>query len=300
MSSLLNLAGNIQSAIRSNTDIELTSGHSIIEKELIDVMLDFPETPDDFDVNVKKGELYKKVILVSGGADSTIMWELNKHEESKLGLYVDLGHSYTDKEIDTIKNMDIPAKYIKYDMKFDSFWNHIIPTRNFTLIALAEQFVAHEGEIWLGAVQGESSPDSGDKSELFFRMVENYIWRTHRKKVYIKTLKSRTKNDWLKWYLESTGDMRILQTITCFDGTTEKPCGKCQACVRKWISLKYCDMPTDGFFEIDPYIGGKEYIEKYKLKMQEALDNEDFEHYSKDRCLQDLKIILEYEALISV
>jgi len=298
MSALMDLAKSVQDAVRSNTNVELGSGHDILERELVDVMLDFPEKPEGFDVNVVTPKQYKKVILVSGGADSTVMWELNKDEESKIGIYTDLGHSYVDKEINAIEMMGIDYIRVNYPMNFDSFWEHIIPTRNFQLIAIAEQYVQHEGEIWIGAVQGESAPDKGDKSELFFRMVESYIWRTQRKKVFIKTLKEKTKNDWLNWYIERTDDTRIIKTITCFDGSTEKPCGKCQACLRKWISLKYCNIPTDDFFEIDAYEGGAQFIEKYKTNMKEALDNNDFYHYSEDRCKQDLQVILDHEATL--
>lgn len=294
MSALNELAKRIQTSLKNNEPIPLLNGHSILEKEMIEVMLDFPEKPEGAVIDSKPVTLYNKVILVSGGADSTIMWELNKHEPSKLGIYVNLGHSYADKELEAIKMMNIPYVEIPYDFGFDGFWSHIIPTRNFQLIAIAEQYVAHEGEIWLGAVQGESAPDSGDKSELFFRMVENYIWRTHRKKVYIKTLKDKTKNDWLKWYLDTTGNKNIVNTITCFDGTTEKPCGACQACARKWISLKYCGIDTTGFFEQDPLIAGKKHFDKYKKLMSKALDDKDFSHYSEDRCRQDLKVILAH------
>lgn len=294
--SLMDLATSLESSIKENKPLVWNGGHTDLVKELVSVMLDFPEKPEGFAVNVQKPtETYKKVILVSGGADSTVMWHINKHETSKIGIYVDLGHSYVDKEIAAIEKFNIDYKLITHHLNFDSHWKHIIPTRNFLLMAYAEQFVQHEGEIWLGAVQGESAPDKGDKSELFFRLVEQYIWRTKRKIVHIKTLKDKTKNDWMKQYLDETGDKRILETITCFDGTTPKPCGKCQACLRKWISLRYCGIDTTDFFEIDPYEGGKEYIAKYKTKMQSALDTRDFTHYSEDRCKQDLQVILDYE-----
>jgi hypothetical protein len=36
-------------------------------------MLDFPETPNDFNLIFKKPKLYDNIILLSGGMDSTIM-----------------------------------------------------------------------------------------------------------------------------------------------------------------------------------------------------------------------------------
>jgi hypothetical protein len=296
MTELLKLASQLEAGIKSNQPVKWAGPSLSIASQLTEIMLDFPETPSDFNVRlVPEDNLFEKVILVSGGADSTIMWELNRDVKSKKAVYVDLGHSYVQKELDALKLFGIEAEVISHPLRFESFWKHIIPTRNFVLIAHAEQFVANGGEIWLGAVQGESAPDKGDKSDLFFYLIEKFIWQTRGKSVKIRSLKDKTKNDWLKWYIDTTGDHRIIQTITCFDGSTEKPCGKCQACVRKWISLRYCGLDTD-IFEVNPYEGGAEFIQKYKVKMQECLDRKEFNHYSEDRCKQDLRVILDYEA----
>lgn len=295
---LIELAKQLKNAIDKKENLVWKDGYFSLIDSLVPVMLDFPEKPEGFDLKVEKPKTYKKVVLVSGGMDSTIMWWLNREEKDKLGLYVDLGQKYAELECQAIDRAKIePVEVLVYPLKFEDDWKHIIPTRNFLLIALAEQYVAHEGEIWIGAVQGESAPDKGDKSELFFRLCEELIWRTKRKKVTIKTLKDKTKNDWLKMYLDETKDESILQTITCFNGT-EKPCGTCQACVRKWIAMKYCGLNTNNFFEQDPYIAGKQFIEKYKQKFTEALEKKEFIHYSKDRAEQDLNVILEYEKSI--
>lgn len=300
---MLDFAKQIEKAVKNNTEIEDTSGHYFLKKQLLDVMLDFPEKPEGFKVDLVRPKTYDKTFLVSGGADSTIMWELNKKEEgTKIGIYVDLGHGYTKKETEALTMMQMPHIIVPYELKFDAFWKHIIPTRNYVLLSIAEEYTSHEGEIWLGAVEGESANDAGDKSELFFRLFEELVWRTKRKKVTIRTLKDKTKNAWLKWYNDNASDTKgadILNTITCFDGSSSKPCGKCQACVRKWISMKFCgvsDQRVKEMFEIHPYDGGNEYIEKYKKHMQLALDKNDFTHYSKNRCIEDLSVIAAEEA----
>ena len=293
---LLKLAEELNKAIKSKTKL-VWGGYNSLTKQLVSVMLDFPERPEDFKLEVEYPKLYKKVILVSGGMDSSIMWDLIESED-KIGLYVDFGQPYAEKEIKAIRDFGIKVKIIKYDLTNNVTWNHIIPTRNFILIALAEELVSHEGEIYLGAVQGETVENAGDKSELFFRLTEEFIWRTKNKKVDIKTLKARTKNDWLKYYIEKTDNMKILNTITCFSGGGNA-CGKCQACVRKWIALHYCNISDiTSLFEEDPYIGGRKYIDNYKKKMGEALENKDFSHYSEDRCNQDLKVIKDYENIL--
>jgi 7-cyano-7-deazaguanine synthase in queuosine biosynthesis len=298
---LTKLAKELEEAIKENRNLEWKDGFNSLVSPLVDVMLDFPEKPSNFNLKVIRPKLYEKVILVSGGADSSIMWELNKKIDSKLAIYVNLGHQYVAKELEALEKFGINYLKLDYPLSFGPMWNHIIPTRNFLLIALAEEYVKHEGEIWLGAVQGESSPDKGDKSDLFFRMVEELIWRTKHKKVTIKTLKGKTKNDWLKWYLETVGDDKILHTITCFEGG-EQACGRCQACLRKWISLKYCNISEefiDNYFKVNPYYGAKEAVEKYKTNMARALELNDFGHYSKDRCEQDLKVILDFEEKVA-
>lgn len=292
---MIKLAKEVEQAIKNKRGIEWKEGYNTLTQELVKVMLDFPETPQGLHTELILPKLYKKVILVSGGMDSTIMWWLNGQEQDKIALYANLGQSYNKKEFAAIQRACMkPLEVINYPLKFDDNWKHIIPTRNFVLLALAEQLVAHEGEIWIGAVQGETETTKGDKSDLFFRLVEEYIWRTKNKKVFIKDLKEHTKNDWLRIYLNATNDKSILDTVTCFDGGVIS-CGKCQGCVRKAIAMKYCGLDTTEYFKIDPFIGGKKYVDKYKIKMQEALDKKDFTHYSEDRAKQDLTVINNYD-----
>lgn len=288
------LAEKVVQSVHSGKPLVWTGGHETIVPELVRVMLDFPEKPSELSVKVEIPKQYHKVILVSGGQDSTIMWHLNRNVEDKIGLYVDFGQAYKQKEIEAINLFGIQFREVEYQI--GNRWNHIIPARNFILLMLAEELVAPEGEIWLGAVQGESAQDKGDKSSLFFTLFENFVWQSKHKRIHIRTLVEKTKNDWLKQYLCETGDSRILQTITCFDGA-ERPCGRCQACVRKWIAMRYCGVEdAESFFDVNPYQGGQEHVEKYRHELKRALEQGDFSHYSKDRAIQDLSVIEAYQA----
>jgi 7-cyano-7-deazaguanine synthase in queuosine biosynthesis len=296
---LFQLARELETAIlRDGRELVWRGGHSGLVREIVNVMLDFPETPNGFKLEVRAPVAdFAKVILLSGGMDSTVMWELNSQEQNKLGMYVNLGHPYAPKEMAALGRLGLPFLEVDYKLQFES-WGHIIPTRNFVLLALAELNTKHEGEIWLGAVQGESAEDKGDKSELFFRLFEELVWRAKNKKVFIRTLKAKTKNDWLQWYLSTTGRTDILDTVTCFSGGGTKGCGCCQACVRKWIAMRYCGIKPNviiKYFEVEPYVGGREHIRKYWDALHACLLAEDFTHYSKERCVQDLAVIKEYE-----
>lgn len=269
-------------------------GHYDLVKQISEVMLDFPETPEGAKFVLDPPELYDRVILVSGGFDSTICWLLNRdHPGSTQALYVNTGQDYSDKEQAALKDFGVPFESEEWEFPDrHPEWKHIIPGRNFVLLSMAEEWVKHEGEIWIGVVSGESSPDSGDKSPLFFRLFEDLIWRSKNKKITIKTIANKTKNDWLQWYFDKFHDWKILQTVTCFSDT-EKHCGRCQACLRKWIQMRYCKVPEPLFemFEIDPFVGAKEYVEKYLSTLQRVLDTRDFSHYTKERAEQDLEVL---------
>lgn len=278
-------------------------------RELLECALQFSQTPPEFKFEFKPvvEPVYEKVILVSGGMDSCIMWYKETRPTSlqinplagTLPLFVDLGQSYVEKELAAIRQFGIDPVIVRAPWKFKGDWKHIVPGRNLLLIALASEWLrAGDSEIWLGAVEGETDPTTGDKSPLFFSLVSDLINTWTGKRITIRTLQNKTKNDWLKWYLEqpdSDADS-ILNTVTCF-ADTPKPCGQCQACVRKWIALRYCNIDTKVFFEIDPpdNYQGNAIIDHYRTVLNKALREKNFTHYSERRCQQDLKVIFDYD-----
>lgn len=304
---LLKLANDLRTAILDEApNLIWNQGHPGLAEAIITTALHFPETPDDFKVPKVVPVEYEKVILFSGGMDSRIAWHLNKACDSKVAVHVDFGSDYAVEELTSVSRSGVsPFIYEKLNYSYpDQQWEHIIPGRNLMLLGIAAEHVKNDGEIWIGVVQGESSTSQGDKSRLFFHLVSQFIWRTMRKKVRIETLEEKTKNDWLKWYLEDIdNDLSILKTFTCFTPNFDTSatdsyvgCGHCQACVRKWIAMRYCGLDTKPYFHTNPYYGGNGHIVKYKKAMSECLAINDYTHYSEDRCRQDLHVIKEYES----
>jgi 7-cyano-7-deazaguanine synthase in queuosine biosynthesis len=289
--SLFDLWDDFMSAIMEDKIIYTDSGYASLISELVNCMIDFPQNPG-VKIAMQEPKLYSTVVLISGGMDSAIAWELTKDEPDRLALFIDFQHEYSEKEKAAIQKLNIPVKIEKIsDINFLPRWEHIIPGRNYLLLAMAERYVRHEGEIWLSAVQGESSETGGDKSELFFRLFERFIWLTNRKVVKVKTLKEKTKTAWLEWYIDTTGRIDILQSVSCVNGG-DKECGGCHSCVRKWLAMQHAGL-TDWrlCFTGDPQIAGKKYIDEYRVKLRYALEHLDFYHYSKDRCEEDLSVL---------
>ena len=94
---LLKLVKELNKAIKNKTNL-IWGSYNTLTEQLISVMLDFPERPKDFKLKIQKPKEYKKVILVSGGMDSSIMWKINDKEKDKIGLYVDFRQNYALKE----------------------------------------------------------------------------------------------------------------------------------------------------------------------------------------------------------
>ena len=122
---LLKLVKELNKAIKNKTNL-IWGSYNTLTEQLISVMLDFPERPKDFKLKIQKPKEYKKVILVSGGMDSSIMWKINDKEKDKIGLYVDFRQNYALKEKKAIMDFGIKAEFINYDLSNGITWEHII------------------------------------------------------------------------------------------------------------------------------------------------------------------------------
>lgn len=292
---LENLALEINKCISDDKTNIRVGGDALFLQEFINNMIDIKEKPPDYQLKIFTPEEHKEVVLVSGGLDSTITYFLRKKEnENVLPLFIDIGASYNAKELMALHDLGIVFRL--RTMLLTGKWEHIIPGRNLTLLAIASSHVENQGTIWLSSVSGETPDRGGDKSFLFYRHVEKLILFYTGKIIYIKTLGDKTKADWIKHFvLNGPGtvvenEIILKKTISCFSGI-EDHCGCCRACVRKWIAFEYNKINIMDCFDTHPAIGGAEFIIEYIAKMEKAIKEEDFSYYTKDRCLQTLSVI---------
>lgn len=278
-------------------------------------MFETPETPLDVDKSLDfMFPAGLDVVLTSGGLDSTITYRIAKdqarREDRLLGfrtLYCDFGQPYAPKELQTLAALGIcgPTHIVKIfgDMKHAlneyGGWKHIIPGRNFLALATAATLLLpndihphRERRIWFSPVQGEMPKTGGDKSFKFLDLASEAIAHWYGGPVMILTpLASGTKADWIHWWLSQGLPVETLRrTVTCFSHEMGH-CGKCQACLRRYVAFAYNNIDTSNDYIVHPLIGARQYIDKYRTLMQTALDNKDFTKYSRGRCEQTLSII---------
>ena len=281
-----------------------TSVDTGIIQRLVDCLLGIKEAPKNYKpiVIASKNQTHDAVILTTGGLDSTIAWFYaeSKGYQNPKALYVDFGQEYAWKELNALDSIGIKAEVIEYRLKF-STWDHIIPARNMLLLTLASEYIDSRGDIWLSSVSGETPETGGDKSLEFYYLMQELFRLYENKRIRILTLKQYTKAQWIEWFMEKYPDLdkeekiRILQnTISCFS-KSDLHCGKCRACLRKWISFVNAGIPTEGMFAVHPYKGCNDLVQEYKQRIKEALDKQDFSYFSPERCKQTLKAFEMYE-----
>jgi 7-cyano-7-deazaguanine synthase in queuosine biosynthesis len=236
------------------------------------------------------------VILLSGGVDSTISYlyaiiEKKYKPEDILCLYVDLGHSYSWKELEGIKNSSIPVSIIKTDILREEFNNipqakhpySIILNRNLFLASIAAMYGKR---IWICALKDEQHEyaKEHDKSYKFFKDTTDlltYTCNIRREQTIVETPFSEfTKAELIGWALRNgVSKDYLLSSHTCYDDKQEK-CGQCFVCFKRWVSFKVNGIDEQGY-AFNPWESdeAKRLIENYK----KARCDNDYSHYHRDR-----------------
>lgn len=206
-----------------------------------------------------------KVLLFSGGMDSYCMLHIVKPD---VILFFDLGTEDNKRELENYNKMfaDNPILFssirrieiIKLNLSKWELENKIIPHRNTMLALIAANY---GNEIYLGATAGDTTKD---KDYVFKSQIEgmlNYFALDTMKvieKAYPFTLnmpfKGLSKADILCRFIKENGDVKALlkYSRSCYAGS-EKECGKCRACIRKWVALVLNEVDYTDIFEVEPF-----------------------------------------------
>lgn len=182
----------------------------------------------------------KSVLLYSGGMDSYIISQLENFDTI---LYIDSKSKYSKIEIEFLKeqglNVVIDERLNLSDVEMESA---LVPLRNLFFVMIASYY---GDRIVLGATAGDRS---SDKDETFAKLTSellSYIykpsWWSEGREIFIDLkYKTFTKKQLLESYIINKGSVEDLATksFSCYHPTdTNKPCGVCKPCVRKWLTL---------------------------------------------------------------
>lgn len=243
---------------------------------------------------------FDAVVLMSGGVDSTILYHraIKRHGfKSVLPLYLDFGQQYANAEQVALRRMQIRYSYMSAKVSIPQGWNHIIPARNLIALDIAGSLCNPKGTVYFGVTDGESPFTGGDKSLKFLGLAGRWLQEAYGVE-RIETLLEGTKSLNIYNYIHSGGAVRnILDAYSCFEGISGQHCGKCQACLRRYIALENNNIPEH--IILQDYIAhpikdypDSPYVKNYNDKMITALETSDYiSGYSYERCVETLSVI---------
>lgn len=206
----------------------------------------------------------RAVLLFSGGLDSLCAWFLLDKPDA---LYVTTGAPWEANELETIDRLSqrTPGLTDRLSVEAGSDLSGVvesdghIPYRNIWLVLAA----ATRGwdTIYLGALKGETSRDKTDR---FAKESSALLSYAERRRVSVRLpFRGATKTELVRRFRSLPvphGDELLRETRSCYDptirlSTTYVGCGRCLACLRRWVA-----MANNGLFE--PYRSNpKDYAE---------------------------------------
>lgn len=254
---------------------------------------DVPERPASYSpVYSWNCESPDTIALVTGGLDSSAMYFMAlANGEKPRPMYFNLGQAYAQKEVAALARMGIKvsiANHALMGVNPHQYWKHIIPARNLLLFARAAQYLPDGGVILFGVTAGETPNHGGDKSIRFLRQAHSLLASQVPSVALNCPIAGYTKTALVRWWLQHQDVDLLRHTVTCFSAE-EGHCGACQACLRKWIA--YANNGLELKTKVPVKVGCREYVEKYRRLMHNALEEEDFSRYSRARCLETLGAI---------
>lgn len=198
----------------------------------------------------------KKVLLFSGGFDSKLQeWLISPD----VLLYVDMKTSYSDAELKELQKL--PSHYkdrlVIKELPLGEYEraNKYLPYRNLILGTIAMQYGQH---VYFGFNYKDDAPDKDhifiDKTmNLFRHLNKNCLgdmgW-SNRNFSFSAPFKKYTKTEMVRLCLKKGMPTELIQnTRSCYDGVSEKGCGKCVVCANKAVALLNNGIYKDSLFD---------------------------------------------------
>lgn len=224
------------------------------------------------------------VVLVSGGIDSTVSWEMAQKrvsEEQIDALYVKIETGYEDYEIKALRALGISPRIIEASIEHNwERFGFVIPGRNLLFILYAAQWLQEQktqGEVWVSPTTSEITQSGGDKSWNFYWYMNQFLNSLYYPVRLVYPLQNLTKTGAIRWWLgQGLSAERLLKTRTC-QSNHRLHCGECQACLIRWVALYNTGLDKQQQWEKDPretYL--KNAIMKARVETAQAIEKKGY------------------------
>jgi len=247
---------------------------------------------------------HENVLLYSGGLDSFIAYyfirDVIARGRAPTTVYVDIGNKYGGFE--RLAVMDtFPDTIMMENLNLTLFeqGDANIPYRNPLLLLMAALAVPPKPNTHttyrLICQEGEMSIP--DRTPEFFDAMTALLREATPKGCHVlcsPTFRYMTKTEVVAWYLQTKPCEdyleRLLATRSCY-APTEKPCGKCTACFRRWVAFTLNHVHEEHVVHMDKF-NPIMYDYAKRLRMTPIAERDDKRWIETEKALRKIKVIL--------
>ena len=213
----------------------------------------------------------KVALLWSGGIDCLASYVMYKGKVDVL-VCVDMRHKYArlERVAAWVVALELGIAEKIEDVSFPLLGefekpNAEIPMRNVFLLMIAKLFAS---EVVISIELGSFENESDDRSMAFLSKMGGMLVGMDPHTVISNPVKTMTKVDEVRVILDYFGETRAIEllkkTYSCYSGKGR--CGKCKACIRTYLALRYWEIDCDGWFASNPSKSST--YEKYRVAVQ--------------------------------
>lgn len=229
------------------------------------------------------------VLLYSTGLDSELYRLLEKPEKL---LFFKSGARYESHEVRQLEKFQKSGMLKDHEVIIDDTLNFrsleradsIVPMRNIFYILRALEYSEN---VLIGVtyydLHYDKQPDvlgalvSFIQSYYYFRDTPA-TWDNVRPSI-LTPYRDFTKGELLREAIKQGIDVSHIPTLrTCYDGVSEKGCGKCKSCVAKAIALAVNGLFRPEYFDEDPRKVGTSWIDFYEHEAEGNIDVDIFKN----------------------
>lgn len=230
-----------------------------------------------------------EILLYSTGLDSELYRLL---EEPEKLLFFKSGARYEHHEFKQLLNFKSSGFYKEQELIVDDTLNFkkleqansIVPMRNIFYILRALEYAQ---DVYIGVTYYDLHYDKQqDVLGSLIAFVQNYYYFREVPKTWdgvrphiMTPYRDLTKGELLKTAIEKGIDVSHIPTLrTCYDGKSEKGCGKCKSCVAKAIALAVNGLFKPEYFDEDPRKVGSSWIDFQEHEAEGNIDLDVFKN----------------------